>query len=416
MKQKNLVLMVVAVGCGLVAAFLTSQMSAKPAAVEKVDVIVAAKDLTVGKSYTKDELAKVLKRKSVAKDAVPPGIIEAEEELLEKRLVRTIRADEMINKSDLTKGTYVAIPPGMAMVSLPINLQNSVHGFVLPGSKVDVLASVRLNNRVRVMPILVNMLVLAVDAHTQPANGQGTFQSLSTVSFAVTNKQALLIQLARARNCEMTLLLRNQEDKSNENDKGYDIDKVVSLLERGEIQNPESGEGDDTKEPPKGVTEPKEQPTPKTELVKVPAATEEIAAGTQLTKDLIASKFKLVELPKDLAADAVTDLQALADDKQTLKTGLGKGQWVTKSLIGRAAPKPAPPEEFNPKPAPAVAKNIRVVTRLTAERTTEFRYEEVAAGEWKFLGEFEDGKLVEREKKQEKQEKQDKTPTPEKVD
>jgi pilus assembly protein CpaB len=412
MKQKNIVLMVVAVGCGLVAAFLTSQMSAKPAGVEKIDVIVAAKDLTVGKSYTKEELGKVLKRKSVAKDAVPPGIIEAEEELLEKRMVRTIRADEMINKSDLTKGTYVAIPPGMAMVSLPINLQNSVHGFVLPGSKVDVLASVRLNNRVRVMPILVNMLVLAVDSHTQPANGQGTFQSLSTVSFAVTNKQALLIQLARARNCEMTLLLRNQEDKTNENDRGYDIDKVVSLLERGEIQNPEAGDGgEDSKEPKEGSKEP--VPAPKTELVKVPAATEEIAAGTQLTKDLIASKFKLVELPKDLAADAVTDLQALADDKQTLKTGLGKGQWITKSLIGKAAPKPAPPEEFNPKPAPAVAKNIRVVTRLTAERTTEFRYEEVAAGEWRFLGEFEDGKLVEREKKQEKQ---DKAPTPEKVD
>lgn len=416
MKQKNLVLMVVAVGCGLVAAFLTSQMSAKPAAVEKVDVIVAAKDLTVGKSYTKEELGKVLKRKSVAKDAVPPGIIEAEEELLEKRMVRTIRADEMINKSDLTKGTYVAIPPGMAMVSLPINLQNSVHGFVLPGSKVDVLASVRLNNRVRVMPILVNMLVLAVDSHTQPANGQGTFQSLSTVSFAVSNKQALLIQLARARNCEMTLLLRNQEDKQNENDKGYDIDKVVSLLERGEIRSAESGEGDDdVKDPPKNEKEPKEPapaPTPKTELVKVPAAAEEIPAGTQLTKDLIASKFKLVELPKDLAADAVTDLEALANEKQTLRTGLGKGQWITKSLIGNAAPKPAPPEEFSPKPAPEAPKNIRVVTRHTAEKSTEFRYEEVGPGEWKYLGEFEDGKLVEREKKN----KQDKAPTPEKVD
>jgi len=411
MKQKNIVLMVVAVGCGLVAAFLTSQMSAKPAAVERVDVIVAAKDLTVGQSYTKEDLGKVLKRKSVAKDAVPPGVIEAEEELLEKRLVRSIRADEMINKADLTKGTYVAIPPGMSMVSLPINLQNSVHGFVLPGSKVDVLASVTLSNKVRVLPVLVNMLVLAVDANTQTPNGQGTFQSLSTVSFAVTNKQALLIQLARARHCEMTLLLRNQDDKNNEYEKGYDIDKVVSLLERGEIQNPGSGEDDGPKEPPKGVTEPKE--SPKSELVKVPAAIEEIPAGTQLTKDLIASKFKLVELPKDLAADAVTDLEALANDKQTLRTGLGKGQWITKSLIGNAVPKPAPPEAFEPKPGPAAQKNIRVVTRHTAEKSTEFRYEEIGAGEWRFLGEYENGKLVEKDKDRDSKAK---SPTPEKVD
>lgn len=411
MKQKNIVLMVVAVGCGLVAAFLTSQMSAKPAAVEKVDVLVAAKDLTVGTSYTKEDLKNVLKRKSVAKDAVPSGIIEAEEELLEKRLSRTIRADEMINKADLSKGVFVSIPPGMAMVSLPINLQNSVHGFVLPGSKVDVIASVTLSNKVRVMPILVNMLVLAVDANVQTANGQGTFQSVSTVSFAVTGKQALLIQLARARHCEMTLVLRNQEDKISEHEKGYEIDKVVSLLECGEIQSPGGGTGEADGQP-KNDNEPKEgtSPAPKTELVKVPAAADDIAAGTQLTKDLIATKFKLVELPKDLAADAVTDLEALANDKQTLRTGLGKGQWITKSLVGKAEPKPAPPEAFEPKPGPAAAKNIRVVTRHTAEKTTEFRYEEVAVGEWKFLGEYENGKLVEREKKQ------DKTPTPEKVD
>ena len=37
MKQKNIVLMVVAVGCGLVAAFLTSKMSAKTVD-EKVEV------------------------------------------------------------------------------------------------------------------------------------------------------------------------------------------------------------------------------------------------------------------------------------------------------------------------------------------------------------------------------------------
>src|SRR4029079_15973184 len=106
------------------------------------------------------------------KEAVPPDVIETEEEFLEKRLVRTIRAEEMIGKKDLTKGGVVSIPAGMSMVAMPISLPNAVHGFVLPGSKVDVLASVTLSNNVRVLPILVNMLVLAVDANTQaPQNG-----------------------------------------------------------------------------------------------------------------------------------------------------------------------------------------------------------------------------------------------------
>ena len=47
MKQKNVILMVVAVGCGLVAAFLTTQINAKPK-VEQVEVVVALKDLPVG--------------------------------------------------------------------------------------------------------------------------------------------------------------------------------------------------------------------------------------------------------------------------------------------------------------------------------------------------------------------------------
>ena len=68
MKQKNLILMVVAVGCGLVAAFLTSQMSAKPAA-DTTDVVVAAIDIPVGVVIGKDDLGKYLKTKKVAKDA-----------------------------------------------------------------------------------------------------------------------------------------------------------------------------------------------------------------------------------------------------------------------------------------------------------------------------------------------------------
>ena len=140
MKQKNIVLMVVAVGCGLVAAFLTSKMSAKPVD-EKVEVIVAVKDLMIGTQLTKDDLKTAVKRKSISKDSLPPTAIENEEELLERRLTRTIRAEEMINKGDVTKGALVSIPPGMNMVTLPISLSGAVSGFVGPGSKVDVLAS-----------------------------------------------------------------------------------------------------------------------------------------------------------------------------------------------------------------------------------------------------------------------------------
>ena len=61
MKQKNLFLLVVAVGCGLLAAFLTTQMSARPAAVEQTILLVAAKELPVGTKLDKDKMAELIR-------------------------------------------------------------------------------------------------------------------------------------------------------------------------------------------------------------------------------------------------------------------------------------------------------------------------------------------------------------------
>lgn len=405
MKQKNLVLMVVAVGCGLVAAFLTSQMSAKPAQVEKIKVVVATKDLTVGTLLTAEDLEASVKFKEVSKDSVPQTVVETKEELIDKRLTRTIRADEMINKADVTKGMVVSIPPGMSMVSMQISGAQAVAGFVGPGAKVDVLGTIKLHNQTTSLPILVNMLVLAVDANVALPDKSAAYQSVSTVSFAVDRKQALLLELAKARNCQMSLLLRNPEEKVTENDKAYNIDEVVKLLgdqrERAEIKgrnDPEKrNDGGATPRPQAGSVE--DDPAPRSETVKVPVALVDIAPGTDITTDLIddATKFGMKELPKDVAADAITDLRQVAG--QVFKTGLGKGQWATKSLVGQAAlkapprdvespskPGPAEAEAAAPKTTPAGQKTHDVAVH-TSSGTRYFRYVEVKPGEWKLTGE-----------------------------
>jgi len=121
MKQKNVILMVVAVGCGLVAAFLTSTMNAKPAATETRMVLVAAKDIPVGTMLTRDELKTLVKPKQLAKDAIGKDTAETEEDLVDKRLTRAVHADETINKADLNKGGVITIPEGQIMVTLSMN-------------------------------------------------------------------------------------------------------------------------------------------------------------------------------------------------------------------------------------------------------------------------------------------------------
>jgi len=392
MKQKNLILMVVAVGCGLVAAFLTSQMSAKPA-VETTDVVVAATDIPVGVVISKDDLAKYLKTKKVSKDAVPTDIIEAPEELADKRLSRPIRADETISRKDLMKGG-IRLPPGKNLLTLQVDTARAAAGLAQPGSRVDVLASISLNNKLTAMPILTNMLILAVNGQTtiDPNNQAAT---VNTVSFAADRKQGLVLELAKARGCQMSLLLRNP-DEINDNDKSFNIDEVISLLQDDKSPGgvAMAGEGGRKVEPtPVQKVEPvtpaptpEVVATPKAETVRVPYALVDIKGGTELTTDLIGDDtvFGTRELPKDVAGDAITDLTKVAG--KTLRSGLGKGQWVTPGLVGDPTPMTAPPQPKAVEP-PAPPRPTRDVTVHTGTGSKTYRYEEWAPGRWRLVGE-----------------------------
>lgn len=397
MKQKNLILMVVAVGCGLVAAFLTSQMSAKPQ-VETAEVVVAATDIPVGVMIQKDDLAKYLKTKKVSKDAVPTDIVESPEELVERRLSRPIRADETISRKDLMKGG-IRIPPGKQLLTLQVDTARAAAGLAQPGSKVDVLAFVSLNNKLTAMPILTNMLILAVNGQTtiDPNNQNGG--AINTVSFAADRKQGLVLELAKGRGCQMSLLLRNPDDEKTENDKSFNIDEVIGLLQDDKNPAAVALAGPTGTKPADPVPLTKTEPAPnpvdpapavapppatKAETVRVPYALVDIKGGTELTADLIADEavFGTRELPKDVAGDAITDLSTVAG--KTLRSGLGKGQWVTPGLVGTPEPKSAPPQ---PEVAPKAVLPTRDVTVHTGTGSKTFRYEEWTPGRWRLVGE-----------------------------
>lgn len=80
-------------------------------------------------------------------------------------------------------------------------------GFVIPGSRVDILSTAKVNGRQIAFPLLVDMLVLALE-------GGMDFKDvveIRTVSFAINREQALLLQLARSRGCQMSLVLRGPD-------------------------------------------------------------------------------------------------------------------------------------------------------------------------------------------------------------
>jgi pilus assembly protein CpaB len=439
MKQKNVILMGVAVVCGLIAAFLTTQINAKGPKIEQVEVLVAKKDLAVGTQFTKAELPNLVTKKLVPKDALPANFVNDEIELLDKRLSQPVPADQVFSPNFLSNRGVIILPDGKDMVSLPMSPQDAAGGFVGPGAHVDVLAAMKVNNKLMAFPILVDMQILAVDTKTA-YNNTGAFASMGMISLAVTQEQALLISLAKQRGCHLSLLLRNPEKPI---DPTYDMKKIIKILQDDspggiyatEGTTPETRPGSvprtDVIAPegppvaavppstfnPATTTEPKPMETvkvepkvettvtttnvppkvepPKIVTVKVFYAKADIAANTEITKDLIAQAFTTKEIPKENAdiLYAYSDLTPFLG--QVFKAGVTKDQVVFKGMIGVQQTKVAPPEEMaipkpdltpepkkEPKPV-VVERKTYDVPWHTSNGTEIHRYEEYKPGEYR---------------------------------
>jgi Flp pilus assembly protein CpaB len=193
-----------------------------------VEVIVAAKDLPVGTMFTVEDLKdyRVVKTKKVPKDDLPPTFITNRRDLMDRRLSRPVRAGETFNPQDLNKGGSVGGAAGYRIVSLELGAQG-IGGDIGPGSRLNVLATLRDGNKLSAFPLLVNMLVVAVDTHV-PTDQKGAITT-RTVSFPVFAKQELALELAKARGYSLELQLRHPT-QSDESDNDYDINKIIKLL------------------------------------------------------------------------------------------------------------------------------------------------------------------------------------------
>ena len=396
MKQKNLVLMGIAVACGLAAAVLTSQMGNAPP-IEEIEVLVAKKDLTTGTAFTKENIEDLTVVNKMPKTAIPSEakIVLKKEDLFGKRLSRATHAGEYFNVADVNIKTQILFEPGQDIMSLPMTAAKAAAGFVGPGSKVDILASVTDGTKREVFTLLPDMHVLAVDAE-QDLTKQQVFPEMRTVSFAVNVKQAMLITLANQRNANLELLLRHPDAPKRE----YDIDKTLHKLKFF---------GD--KEPTGLDVTPTEKDDPK---VKVYIAKETIPAETLIDDELIASKFELVEKPAEHYKNACHDLKAHVGNFKAFTTGIAKDAYVMNSMIGaqtlsRGMNTPPPdvdivklppkkvadPEvviEVAPLPhlyIPPVppAPRVRDVALHTPQGTVVHRYQETGIGteEWRLI-------------------------------
>lgn len=217
MKPKTVVLMVVAVVCGLAASYMTSlllaQRSNAPAAEEeKVQVLVAKQKIPVG-TYIKDP-EKYFIFKPYTKGEEPKKAIRAMEQVKDRRLNKPLNEEQFVTPDDLLDPKHAGIehqvPAGMRAIALKVNPASVVAGFVLPNSRVDVVCTVRGGENSFTQTILQNMLVLASDMN-YIRDGEKQAQMSSTVTLAAKPEDAQKLRLAEAVG-ELSLTLRNTDD------------------------------------------------------------------------------------------------------------------------------------------------------------------------------------------------------------
>lgn len=254
MKSRTIILMVVAVVCGLAASYLTSRLLAERAnnegqvEEEKVKVLVARQNLVAG-TYVRDP-QKLFVEKEFVKGQEPKKAAKSFDEVKDRLLAKSLSAEQWVSVDDLLKkedaGIGVKLPKGMRAMTIKVTIDTLVGGFVLPNSRVDVVHTVRRDDKDSYAQIILqNMLVLAVGA-VDVRDPEKKHIVDSTVTLAVTPDEAQKLSLAQTMG-ELRLMLKAPDDN----------EKVAArTIKPGDLLKGNSGGGGGSGSPGAGDEEP----------------------------------------------------------------------------------------------------------------------------------------------------------------
>jgi len=224
MRGKSLALLILALGCGLVASLGITQVLKKGDAppADTAPVYVAKVDIATGVLITDENT----KTEQWPKDRVPAGTIAREEDLAGRRARQKIFAGEpLIEPKLLARGqvpTDSLVPVGYRVVPVPVSSEAIHSGLVLPGSRCDVQVYIPANQGGGGEPlcktILQDIRVFAVNDVTSTESldpktpDTRSIPTGKTVSLLVTPAQAQIVTLASQLGT-IRLIMRSGEDK-----------------------------------------------------------------------------------------------------------------------------------------------------------------------------------------------------------
>lgn len=237
MKMKSLMLLAVAVGCGLVALLGVQQVLSSDRGVEKVRVLVARMEIEPGIPLGKDNVD----LREIPKEGVPDGAVTKLEEYEDRALTTRVYPNQVISLQQLGEkgvfGATIDIPEGMRVATIPVNSTTTHSGMLKPGDRVDVLATFQLNRPgvgqvTRTKTILEYVEIFATDSvrsGIEETSSKGVAKDgVKNVSLLVNVKQGTVLKLAEKMGT-LHLMMRNKNDTVRSETSDVDQNNLENL-------------------------------------------------------------------------------------------------------------------------------------------------------------------------------------------
>jgi pilus assembly protein CpaB len=195
----------------------TQSAPARTVTIPTQPVVVAASDLDVGAELTRDDVRII----QWPENAMPAGAFHKPDEVVGRGIILPVIQNEPIlpmklSSKDAGGGLPPAIPPGLRAVSVRVNEVIGVAGYVLPGTRVDVVATVSPNGNatdITSKVVLTNVQVLAAGTKIERDTDKNKPMPVSVVTLLVDPEEAERLTLASTEG-KIQLALRNPLDKT----------------------------------------------------------------------------------------------------------------------------------------------------------------------------------------------------------
>jgi pilus assembly protein CpaB len=219
MRRRSIFVLALALVCGLAAAFLArsylqTQMAAAPAAEAATAMVaVAARDLPGG-AVLRPEDVKLIGWPASTR---PPEYVATTEAVVGQGLLFPVKANEPLLRSKLSGqqgGLTAVIPQGMRAVSVKVDEVIAVAGFVVPGTRVDVVVTMPSTaERPGTSRVLLQNIKVLASGQSIEESSEGEPKDASVITLLVTPDEAEALLLA-SNEGRIQLALRNSLDEA----------------------------------------------------------------------------------------------------------------------------------------------------------------------------------------------------------